>query len=129
MSTDEPILDDEQARLAIRLEGITRMSFMFEILMMERDDNELLNQLLELIEQKDPYMMIDLNKGPRFMALTRYFGFIKPWKGREKLESTELDPELVIRVLTEWEKYQLLLGDLNNGHFGMACMEIEEQQV
>ena len=62
-----------------------------------------LKKFLNFLEEEQPFILMTRD-GPLFLALSRWFGLTAPYSGKEKLD--KLPPELVLRTLASWEKYQ-----------------------
>jgi len=69
-------------------------------------DEAALKKLLELLHKQD-LLIFSTRFGPLLLALLRWFGLAAPHHGQERLN--QLEPELVCRVLVEYEKLKLKL--------------------
>jgi hypothetical protein len=91
--------------------GLLRaFSLLYEFEIASLGDHAALDQLLTLLKRQDPFILLTKD-GPAVHALLSWFGLIPPHGGQARLDV--LDPELVCRVLVEFEKYKLALAELD----------------
>ncbi len=86
-------------------------SFLLEGDIEEMGDEVAIKRLLELLQRQD-VSLIGTRDGPLFHALLMRFGLIHPYHGQERLDA--LEPEIVCRVLVEFEKLKLKLNETRN---------------